>query len=148
VGFTLVLKILLRLIYTMASQNIIETINTNEHKIEIYQDAASKFRWRALTNNTENVGSSEQGFKTLELCKQNLQSLSEVIGATMTNKIRQNDLRATKVEVMSSSENAFENEDELTGSEEQRAMDWNIFWLVIIILLLSLFIFARVFLFR
>jgi uncharacterized protein YegP (UPF0339 family) len=148
VAFPLVLKILLKLIYTMASQNIIETINNNEHKIEIYQDAASKFRWRAITNDTENVGSSEQGFKTLELCKQNLQNLSEVIGATTSTKIRQNDVRATKVEVMTSSENAFENEHEMTSSEEQRAMDWNIFWLVIIILLLSLFIFARVFLFR
>jgi uncharacterized protein YegP (UPF0339 family) len=132
----------------MASQNIIETINTNEHKIEIYQDAASKFRWRAITNNTENVGSSEQGFKTLELCKQNLQNLSEVIGATMTTGIRQNDVRVNKVEVMPSSENAFENENQLTGSEEQRAMDWNIFWLVVIILFMSLFIFATVFVFK
>jgi uncharacterized protein YegP (UPF0339 family) len=130
----------------MASQNIIETLNTNGHKIEIYQDAASKYRWRAMTGNIENVGSSEQGFSTLELCKQNLQNLAEVIGDTVVNKAKNSSVSATKVEVIPSSENDFDSG--LVGSEEQRAMDWNIFWLVVIILLLSIFIFARVFLFR
>ena len=129
----------------MASQNIIETINTNGHKLEIYQDAGGRFRWKALNVSNENVGSSEQGFKTLELCKQNLQNLAEVIGSTVVKKEKSTNLGATKVEVMSNSDIV---DDELSYTEEQKAMDWNIFWLVVIILLLSLFIFARVFLFR
>lgn len=130
----------------MASQNIIETLNSNGHKIEIYQDAASKYRWRAMNINTENVGSSEQGFKTLELCKQNLQNLTQALTDTINKKEKNTSFGVSKVEVMSSSDNEFDSV--MTPSEEQRAMDWNIFWLMLIILLLSLFIFARVFLFR
>jgi uncharacterized protein YegP (UPF0339 family) len=127
----------------MASQNIIETINSNGHKIEIYQDAASKYRWKAINENVENVGSSEQGFKTLELCKQNLLNLAEVIGVSINSKIKMNDVGSTKVEVMSDSDGIFDSGS--TSFEEQKAMDWNIFWLMVIILLLSIFIFARVF---
>jgi uncharacterized protein YegP (UPF0339 family) len=130
----------------MASQNIIETLNTNGHKIEIYQDAASKYRWRAITSNKENIGSSEQGFKTLEMCKTNLQNLSDVIGGAIDVKTKHNETNTTKVEVMSSSENSFDAG--MTSSDELAAMDWNIFWLIIVILLLSIFIFARVFFFR
>jgi uncharacterized protein YegP (UPF0339 family) len=127
----------------MASQNIIETLNSNGHKIEIYQDAASKYRWRAMNINAENVGSSEQGFKTLELCKQNLQNLTEVLTETVNKKDKKISSGIAKVEVMSSTNNEFDST--MTPSEEQKAMDWNIFWLMVIVLLLSLFIFARVF---
>ncbi len=127
----------------MASQNIIETINSKEHKIEIYQDAGSKFRWRAISN-TENVGSSEQGFKTLEQCKQNLNSLVAILYDTVAiNNSKNKNLGVAKVEVMSS-----DCHEDPSYSEENQAMDWNIFWLMLVILLLSLFIFVRIFIFR
>lgn len=126
----------------MASQNIIETINIKGYKIEIYQDAGSKFRWRAM-NDSENIGSSEQGFKTLDQCKQNLNRLAEIISDTVTNKIKHKNLVPAKVEVMSSDDS--END---SYPKEHKAMDWNIFWLMAIILLLSLFIFVKLFILR
>jgi uncharacterized protein YegP (UPF0339 family) len=123
----------------MASQNIIESINIKGHKIEIYQDASSKFRWRAIKNN-ENVGSSEQGFKNLEQCKSNLNNLADIMRDTVTSG---SNVSATKVEIVRP------GNDEKEQTKRQSAdIDWNIFWLMAIILILSLFIFAKIFIFR
>ena len=127
----------------MASQNIIETINTKEYKIEIYQDSGSKFRWRA-TQSAVSIGSSEQGFKTLEQCRSNLNMLASSLEAMIQNRSKKPNLGTSKVEVMTSED----YQEDSSYSEENKAMDWNIFWLMVFILLLSLFIFVRIFIFR
>lgn len=127
----------------MASQNIIETIKIKGHIVEIYQDPGTKFRWRVYEG-SQSIGSSEQGFKTLEQCKSNLNNLTVILSDTITNsKSSKQNIGTAKVEVMTD-----DDFDEINYSEEHKAMDWNIFWLMVIILLLSLFIFVRIFVFR
>jgi uncharacterized protein YegP (UPF0339 family) len=50
----------------------IEIIQLKGYKIEIYKDAKSEFRWRIIATNKEIVSASDESFKTLVSCKNNL----------------------------------------------------------------------------
>lgn len=56
---------------------VIETHELEQGKLEFLKD--KKFRWRITGNNGEIIESSNQGFDSLRLCKNNLQLVSDIL---------------------------------------------------------------------
>jgi uncharacterized protein YegP (UPF0339 family) len=125
----------------MASQNIIENNTVNGHKIEIYQDAKSKFRWRAFVNNNDNIGSSEQAYNTLEECKKNLNGLACALNLTVTEN-------TSNIAPLKDARGEKEIIDikEIAQKSEESYIDSNIYWLVMALFILSLYCFIKLFL--
>lgn len=62
-------------------------------KVKYYKDKRGKSRWRVTAENGKIIGSSSQGFATLNLAKENVKLLVEALNSkVMTPKIRDRDV--------------------------------------------------------
>ena len=132
----------------MTTQNTIYTISQQDHTIEIYQDAGGKYRWKAFSADNGNIGSSEQGFATIDQCKANLKNLAQVFAFNFNkNKIPN---ASVKVIENPTESNFYDAEkativDSTIKSKTVYQIPNYFFWLILIILFLSLVLFFRVY---